>query len=74
MTMSDVARWLDLSWDTIKTVVETRLEKDYRRIGYRHVRHIAIDEIYLGKTHKGVHGIAVSSHHSRSGGRSPASS
>jgi transposase len=54
MTMSDVARWLDLSWDTIKTVVETRLEKDYRRIGYRHVRHIAIDEIYLGKTHKYV--------------------
>ena len=34
MTMSDVAGWLDLSWDTIKTVVETRLEKDYRRIGY----------------------------------------
>lgn len=54
MTMSDVAGWLDLSWDTIKTVVETRLEKDYRRIGYRHVRHIAIDEIYLGKTHKYV--------------------
>jgi len=54
MTLSDVAGWLDLSWDTIKTVVEQRLEKDYRRIGYRHVRHIAIDEIYLGKTRKYV--------------------
>lgn len=52
--MSDVAGWLDLSWNTIKTVVEARLEKDYRRIRYRHVRHIAIDEIYLGKTHKYV--------------------
>lgn len=54
MTLSDVAQWLDLSWDTIKTVVQRRLEKDYRKIGYRHLRHIAIDEIYLGKARKYV--------------------
>lgn len=54
MTLVDVARWLGLSWDTVKTVVQRRLEKDYRRIGYRHVRHIAIDELYLGKTRKYV--------------------
>lgn len=54
MTLSDVAQWLGLSWDTIKTVVKARLEKDYKRIGYRHVRQIAIDEIYLGKAKKYV--------------------
>jgi transposase len=54
MTLSDVAQWLDLSWDTVKAVVQRRLEKDYRKIGYRHLRHIAIDEIYLGRTRKYV--------------------
>ncbi len=54
MTLSDVASWLDLSWDTVKTVVQRRLENDYRKIGYRHLRHIAIDEIYLGRTRKYV--------------------
>jgi transposase len=54
LTIADVARWLDLSWETVKTVVQSRLEKDYRRIGYRHVQHIAIDEIYLGKARKYV--------------------
>jgi transposase len=29
-----------------------RLEKDYRRIGYRKVHSIAIDELYLGRTRK----------------------
>ena len=44
MTLSDIAGWLRLSWDTVKAVVKGRLEKDYRRIGYRRVRQIAIDE------------------------------
>ena len=52
MTLSDIAGWLRLSWDTIKAVVKRRLEKDYRRIGYRRVRQIAIDELYLGRTRK----------------------
>jgi transposase len=52
MTLSDIAGWLRLSWDTVKGVVKRRLEKDYRRIGYRRVRQIAIDEIYLGRTRK----------------------
>lgn len=54
MTLSDVAAWLDLSWDTVKTVVQRRLETDYRKIGYRRLRHIAIDELYLGRTRKYV--------------------
>ena len=54
MTLADIAGWLSLSWDTIRTVVQRRLEKDYRRLGYRKVRSIAIDELYLGRTHKYV--------------------
>lgn len=54
MTLSDIAGWLFLSWDTVKTVVQRRLEKDYRRIGYRQVRAIAIDELYLGRARKYV--------------------
>ena len=52
MTLSDIAGWLRLSWDTVKAVVKGRLEKDYRRIGYRRVRQIAIDELYLERTRK----------------------
>ena len=54
MTLADVAGWLSLSWDTVRTVVQRRLEKDYRRIGYRKVRAIAIDELYLGRARKYV--------------------
>ena len=54
MTLADIAGWLSLSWDTVRTVVQRRLEKDYRRIGYRKVRAIAIDELYLGRARKYV--------------------
>ncbi|MGB7837073.1 MAG: ISL3 family transposase [Terrimicrobiaceae bacterium] len=54
MTLADIAGWLSLSWDTVRSVVQRRLEKDYRRIGYRKVHAIAIDELYLGRTHKYV--------------------
>ena len=54
MTLADIAGWLLLSWDTVKAVVARRLEKDYRRIGYRHVSAIAIDELYLGRARKYV--------------------
>ena len=36
MTLADIAGWLSLSWDTVRTVVQRRLEKDYRRIGQGH--------------------------------------
>ena len=54
MTLADISGWLSLSWDTVRTVVQRRLEKDYRRIGYRKVRAIAIDELYLGRARKYV--------------------
>ena len=52
MTLADIAGWLSLSWETVKTVVQRRLENDYQRIGYRKVHAIAIDELYLGRTRK----------------------
>ena len=52
MTLADIAGWLSLSWDTVRGVVQRRLEKNYRRIGYRKVRSIAIDELYLGRARK----------------------
>ena len=54
MTLADIAGWLSLSWETVRSVVQRRLEQDYRRIGYRKVRALAIDELYLGRTHKYV--------------------
>jgi len=52
MTLADIAGWLLLSWETVKKVVQRRLEKDYRRIGYRKVPSIAIDELYQGRVRK----------------------
>jgi transposase len=54
MTLADIAGWLSLSWDTVRTVVQRRLEKDYRRIGYRKVHSIAIDDLYLGRARKSI--------------------
>jgi transposase len=54
MTILDVARWLGLSWATVKTVIQERLEKEYRRIGYRRLERIGIDELYLGPRQKYV--------------------
>ena len=52
MTISDVAGMLQLSWDTVKEVIKKRLSIDFARIELRHVRHIAIDELYLGTKKK----------------------
>lgn len=52
MTLSDVAGMLQLSWDTVKEVVKRRLSIDFARIELRNVRHIAIDELYLGRKKK----------------------
>jgi len=49
MTLSDVADLTLLSWDTVKTIVKTHLQKDYGRPALRDVRYLGIDEIHLGK-------------------------
>jgi len=52
MTLLDVASMLRLSWGTVKEIVKKRLAKDYERIGYKHIRNIGIDELYLGRKDK----------------------
>jgi transposase len=52
MTLEDVSLLVKLSWGTVKEIVKKRLEKDYTRIGYKKVRRVGIDEIYLGKKEK----------------------
>lgn len=52
MTISDVAEVTELSWDTVKGLVQARLEKDYGNICYKHLKHLSMDEIYVGKRKK----------------------
>jgi transposase len=52
MTLSDIAGLLQLSWDTVKEVIKKRLSIDFAQIELKHVKHIAIDELYLGKRKK----------------------
>ena len=52
MTISDVAEVTELSWDTVKRLVQTRVQKDYGNISYKHLKHLSIDEIYVGKRKK----------------------
>ncbi len=49
MTLSDVAELTLLSWDTVKTITQTHLEKDYGKPALKGVRYLGIDEIHLGK-------------------------
>lgn len=49
MTLGDVADLAGLSWDAAKRIVKRRLRRDYGRIDLRRVKHLSIDEIYVGK-------------------------
>jgi transposase len=49
MTLSEVADLTLLSWDTVKSIVKTHLQKDYGRPALKGVRYLGIDEIHLGK-------------------------
>jgi transposase len=52
MTISDVAEVTGLSWDTVKGIVQQRLQKDYGHLTYKHLKRLSIDEIYVGKKKK----------------------
>lgn len=51
-TISDVAALTGLSWDTVKDIHKRHLRRKYKTIKLKKVRHIAIDEVYLGKKRK----------------------
>ncbi len=54
MTLADVARHLQISWDTAKGIVGDDLQRRFAKPKLRSLKRIAIDEIYLGKKHKYV--------------------
>ena len=49
MTMLDVARHVDVSWDVVKDIQKRNLKCRFKRRRLRGLSEIAIDEIYLGK-------------------------
>jgi transposase len=50
-TIHDIARHLDVSWDTIKEIQKANLQRRFGKVDLSAVRQIAIDEIYVGKSH-----------------------
>ena len=52
MTVSDLAALTGLSWDTVKGIVKSALEKDYGQPRLKDLRYLSIDEIYLGRDKK----------------------
>ena len=51
MTIQDVARHLGVSWDTIKELQKRYLQRHFARPKLKHLQHLAIDEISVGKGH-----------------------
>jgi transposase len=52
MTIRDVAKHLGVSWDMIKDIQKRDLSRRYAKPKLKHLRHIAIDEIAIGKGHR----------------------
>lgn len=52
MTVTDVAKHLQLSWDVVKEIDKKYLKKKYKKPNYKNLRYIAVDEISYGKYHK----------------------
>lgn len=52
MTIRDVARHLGVGWDTIKDIQKRYLAKRYKAPKLKKLRHIAIDEVAVGKGHR----------------------
>jgi transposase len=49
MTLSDVARHLGISWDTVKEIQRQHLQTRYAKPKLKHLTQLAIDEISIGK-------------------------
>ena len=52
MTIKDVARHLNVSWDVIKDIQKRHLWQRYRKPKLKKLKRIAIDEIAIGKGHQ----------------------
>lgn len=52
MTVSDLAAVTGLGWDTVKNIIQERLEKDYGHPRLKEVQRLSLDEIYVGRGKK----------------------
>ena len=52
LPISDIEKLLKVSWGTIKEIEKEYLKKHYDKPKLKHLKRIAIDEIYLGKKTK----------------------
>ncbi len=52
MTIKDVAGHLHMGWDTIKEIQKRRLERRFKKPKLKHLKHLAIDEISIGRGHR----------------------
>jgi transposase len=52
MTILDVARHLDVGWDTIKDIQKRDLSRRFAKPKLKHLQHIAIDEIAAARGHR----------------------
>src|SRR5215207_1849550 len=52
MTIRDVAKHLDVGWDTIKDIQKRDLSRRHAKPKLKHLRRIAIDEIAVAKGHR----------------------
>lgn len=52
MTIQGVATHLNVGWDLIKEIQQQNLEHRFSRPKLKHLKRIAVDEIYVGKMHK----------------------
>lgn len=52
MTLNDVAQHLLVSWDLVRGIVGDDLQRRFGRPKLKHLKRIAIDEIYVGTSHK----------------------
>lgn len=51
-TIQAIARHLNVSWDIVRDIQKRHLVRHYSRPKLKHVRHIAIDEINIGRGHR----------------------
>lgn len=52
MTIKDVAWHLGVGWDMVKEMQKRRLQRRFAKPKLRHLKHLAIDEISIGRGHR----------------------
>jgi len=52
MTIQAVARHLGVGWDLVKEIQKRNLQRRFTKPKLKHLRHIAIDEICIGRGHR----------------------